>query len=136
MICALSSPPRGYRSAPPPEWSDLDVDPADLVVIVGGVQLGAVRLVTNPLRDGARQRAVGGGRAGAGMDHWPGQVGGRPHPRAGTTRRQAIWSTKNQLVERYHDGGCLTERVGIREFVDDGAIDPDHASPLLVSVFL
>lgn len=26
--------------------------------------------------------------------------------------------------------------MGIREFVDDGAIDPDHASPLLVSVFL
>ena len=30
----------------------------------------------------------------------------------------------------------MVERVGIREWVDDGAIDPDHASPLLVSVFL
>ena len=30
----------------------------------------------------------------------------------------------------------MVERCGIREFVDDGAIDPDHASPLLVSVFL
>ena len=39
-----------------------------------------------------------------------------------------------ELVERYHD--AVVERVGIREFVDDGAIDPDHASPLLVSVFL
>src|ERR1700752_3576481 len=39
-----------------------------------------------------------------------------------------------ELVERYHD--AVIERVGIREFVDDGAIDPDHASPLLVSVFL
>ncbi|WP_264991939.1 hypothetical protein, partial [Mycobacterium montefiorense] len=38
------------------------------------------------------------------------------------------------LVERYHD--TVVERCGIREFVDDGAIDPDHASPLLVSVFL
>src|SRR6202023_944257 len=39
-----------------------------------------------------------------------------------------------ELVERYHD--TVVERTGIREFVDDGAIDPDHASPLLVSVFL
>jgi len=30
----------GFRPAPPPAWSDLDVDPADLVVIVGGAELG------------------------------------------------------------------------------------------------
>ena len=28
------------RPAPPPEWADLDVDPADLVVIVGGAEIG------------------------------------------------------------------------------------------------
>src|SRR4029078_8488977 len=39
-IRALPSPPRGYKSAPPPAWDDLDVDPADLVVIVGGAELG------------------------------------------------------------------------------------------------
>src|SRR5206468_9085622 len=39
-IAALPSPPRGYTPAPPPEWADLDVDPADLVVIVGGAELG------------------------------------------------------------------------------------------------
>ena len=39
-IAALPSPPRGYRSAPPPAWADLDVDPDDLVVIVGGAELG------------------------------------------------------------------------------------------------
>ena len=39
-IAALPSPPRGYSPAPPPEWADLDVDPADLVVIVGGAELG------------------------------------------------------------------------------------------------
>src|SRR6201987_3083099 len=41
---------------------------------------------------------------------------------------------ESELVERYHD--TVVERCGIRQFVDDGAIDPDHASPLLVSVFL
>ena len=44
------------------------------------------------------------------------------------------WSTEAELAERYHD--TVVERCGIREFVDDGAIDPDHAAPLLVSVFL
>lgn len=39
-IAALPSPPRGFTPAPPPEWADLDVDPADLVVIVGGAELG------------------------------------------------------------------------------------------------
>src|SRR6202034_2467029 len=34
IIAALPSPPRGFTPAPPPEWADLDVDPADLVVIV------------------------------------------------------------------------------------------------------
>ena len=29
-IRALPSPPRGYKSAPPPQWDDLDVDPADV----------------------------------------------------------------------------------------------------------
>ena len=41
---------------------------------------------------------------------------------------------EGELVERYHD--AVIERVGIREFVDDGAIDADHSAPLLVSVFL
>ena len=40
VVAALPSPPRGFRPAPPPEWDDLDVDPADLVVIVGGAELG------------------------------------------------------------------------------------------------
>ena len=41
---------------------------------------------------------------------------------------------EGELVERYHD--AVIERVGIREFVADGAIDADHSAPLLVSVFL
>ena len=41
---------------------------------------------------------------------------------------------ESELIERYHD--TVVGRCGIREFVDDGAIGPDHASPLLVSVFL
>ena len=39
-IAALPSPPRSLTAAPVPDWDDLDVDPADLVVIVGGAELG------------------------------------------------------------------------------------------------
>ncbi len=39
-----------------------------------------VRLVADPLRDGGRQRAVGGRCARAGLDDRPGQVGRRSHP--------------------------------------------------------
>ena len=45
-----------------------------------------VRLVADPLRDGGRQRAVGGRRARAGLDHRPDQVGGRPE--AGLVRHR------------------------------------------------
>ena len=41
---------------------------------------------------------------------------------------------EGELVERYHD--AVIERVGIREFVSDGALSADHTAPLLVSVFL
>jgi len=39
-----------------------------------------------------------------------------------------------ELVERYHD--AVIERCGIREFVADGALQADHSTDLLVSVFL
>ena len=54
--------------------------------------------------------------------------------RVGTTPQSGDLVDEAELVERYHD--AVVERFGIREFVDDGAIDPDHASPLLVQVFL
>lgn len=39
-IAALPSPPRGHHGANTPDWPELDVDPADLVVIVGAAELG------------------------------------------------------------------------------------------------
>ncbi|EUA49813.1 putative 3-oxoacyl-(Acyl-carrier-protein) synthase [Mycobacterium xenopi 3993] len=33
-------PAAWVHPAPPPQWDDLDIDPADLVVIVGGAELG------------------------------------------------------------------------------------------------
>ncbi|MGH3266963.1 MAG: hypothetical protein ACRDNS_33845, partial [Trebonia sp.] len=132
-ISALPSPPRGYRPAPPPEWADLDVDPADLVVIVGGAELGPYGSSRTRF-----EMEVDNELSAAGVLElaWTtGLVRWEYDPQPGWYDTQSgELVDEAELVERYHD--TVVERCGIREFVDDGAIDPDHASPLLVSVFL
>jgi fatty acid synthase len=132
-IAALPSPPRGFTAAKPPAWNDLDVDPADLVVIVGGAELGPC--------GSSRTRyemEVDNELSAAGVLElaWTtGLIKWEDDPTPGwydTETGELV--DESELVERYHDE--VVERIGIREFVDDGAIDPDHAAPLLVSVFL
>jgi fatty acid synthase, bacteria type len=132
-IAALPSPPRGFTSAPPPAWDDLDLDPADMVVIVGGAELGPY--------GSSRTRfeiEVDNELSAAGVLElaWTtGLIKWEDDPKPGWYDTESgDLVDESELVERYHD--AVVERAGIREFVDDGAIDPDHASPLLVSVFL
>ncbi|HEV7422563.1 MAG TPA: fatty acid synthase subunit beta domain-containing protein, partial [Mycobacterium sp.] len=132
-IRALPSPPRGYSAAPPPAWDDLDVDPADLVVIVSGAELGPYGSSRTRF-----EMEVSGELSAAGVLElaWTtGLVKWEDDPKPGwydTDSGELV--DEGELVERYHD--VVVDRVGIREWVDDGAIDPDHAAPLLVSVFL
>ena len=132
-IAALPSPPRGHNPAPPPVFDDLDVDPADLVVIVGGAELGPLGSSRTRF-----EMEVAGELSAAGVLElaWTtGLIRWEDDPTPGwydTAGGDLV--DEAELVERYHD--AVVEKVGIREFVDDGAIDPDHASPLLVSVFL
>ncbi|MGA9679992.1 MAG: beta-ketoacyl synthase N-terminal-like domain-containing protein, partial [Mycobacterium sp.] len=132
-IAALPSPPRGYTPAPPPEWADLDVDPADLVVIVGGAEIGPYGSSRTRF-----EMEVDNELSAAGVLElaWTtGLIRWEDDPQPGWYDAQSgDLVDESELVERYHD--TVVERCGIREFVDDGAIDPDHASPLLVSVFL
>ncbi|CAN5795051.1 type I polyketide synthase [soil metagenome] len=132
-ISALPSPPRAHIPAPPPEWAPLDVDPADLVVIVGGAELGPYGSSRTRF-----EMEVEGELSAAGVLElaWTtGLIKWEDDPKPGwydTASGDLV--PESELVERYHD--AVVEKCGIREFVDDGAIDPDHASPLLVSVFL
>ena len=132
-IRALPSPPRGYVAAPPPAWADLDVDPADLVVIVSGAELGPYGSSRTRF-----EMEVDGELSAAGVLElaWTtGLVKWEDDPKPGwydTASGDLI--DEGELVERYHD--IVLERVGIREWVDDGAIEPDHSTPLLMSVFL
>ncbi|WP_285029856.1 type I polyketide synthase [Mycolicibacterium sp. lyk4-40-TYG-92] len=132
-ISALPSPPRGYRAAPAPEWADLDIDPADMVVLVSGAELGPYGSSRTRF-----EMEVSGELSAAGVLElaWTtGLVKWEDDPKPGwydTNTGELV--DESELIERYHD--VVLERVGIREWVDDGAIDPDHAAPLLVSVFL
>lgn len=132
-IAALPSPPRGYRPAPPPDWDDLAVDPADLVVIVGGAELGPYGSSRTRFEMEVENELSAAGVLElawtTGLIRWEED----PQPGWYDTQSGDLVD-ESELVERYHD--TVVERCGIREFVDDGAIDPDHASPLLVSVFL
>ncbi|OBG28343.1 type I polyketide synthase [Mycobacterium sp. 852002-51057_SCH5723018] len=132
-IAALPSPPRGYHPAPPPRWADLDVDPADLVVIVGGAELGPYGSSRTRFEIEVDNELSAAGVLElawtTGLIRWEDD----PQPGWYDTQSGELVD-EAELVERYHD--TVVERCGIREFVDDGSIDPDHASPLLVSVFL
>ncbi len=133
IIAALPSPPRGYTPAPPPPWAELDVDPADLVVIVGGAELGPYGSSRTRFEMEVDNELSAAGVLElawtTGLIKWEDD----PTPGWYDTETGDLVE-ESDLVERYHD--TVVERTGIREFVDDGAIDPDHASPLLVSVFL
>ena len=114
---------------PAPEWADLDVDPADLVVIVGGAELGPYGSSRTRF-----EMEVDNELSAAGVLElaWTtGLVKWEDDPKPGwydTASGELV--DEADIVERYHD--AVVERCGIREFVDDGAIDPDHSAPLLV----
>ncbi|HEX5255984.1 MAG TPA: beta-ketoacyl synthase N-terminal-like domain-containing protein, partial [Mycobacterium sp.] len=132
-IAALPAPPRGFTPAPPPQWADLDVEPADLVVIVGGAELGPYGSSRTRFEMETDNELSAAGVLElawtTGLIRWEDD----PQPGWYDTQSGDLVD-ESELVELYHD--TVVERCGIREFVDDGAIDPDHAAPLLVSVFL
>ncbi|BBY62201.1 type I polyketide synthase [Mycolicibacterium helvum] len=132
-IAALPSPPRGYAASTPPAWADLDVDPADLVVIVGGAELGPYGSSRTRF-----EMEVDNELSASGVLElaWTtGLIKWEDDPKPGwydTASGDLV--DEADLVERYHD--AVVERCGVREFVDDGAIGADHSPALLVSVFL
>ena len=132
-IAALPSPPRGQLGAPPPAWTDLDVDPADLVVIVGAAELGPYGSSRTRF-----EMEVGNELSAAGVLElaWTtGLLRWENDPKPGwydTAGGDLV--PEEEIVGRYHD--AVVERCGIREFVADGSLDADHSTELLVSVFL
>ena len=132
-IAALPSPPRGQRVSPVPAWPDLDVDPADLVVIVGGAEVGPYGSSRTRF-----EMEVSGELSAAGVLElaWTtGLIAWENDPKPGWYDvAGGDLVPEEEIVERYHDE--VVARCGIREFVADGALKADHCTELLVSVFL
>jgi fatty acid synthase len=132
-IAALPSPPRGQRGSVPPQWADLDVDPADLVVIVGAAEVGPYGSSRTRF-----EMEVSGELSAAGVLElaWTtGLVVWENDPKPGwydTATGELV--PEEEIAERFHD--AVLERCGIRELVADGAIKADRSADLLVSVFL
>ena len=132
-IAALPSPPRGHRASQPPVWADLDIDPAELVVIVGGAELGPYGSSRTRF-----EMEVENELSAAGVLElaWTtGLVTWESDPKPGWyDAASGDMIDETELVERFHD--AVIERCGIREFVADGSLKADHSTELLVSVFL
>ena len=132
-IAALPSPPRGHHPVAAPPWPDLDVDPAEMVVIVGGAELGPYGSSRTRF-----EMEVSGELSAAGVLElaWTtGLVRWENDPKPGWYDiASGDPVDEADLVDRYHD--AVIQRCGIREFVADGALKADHCTELLVSVFL
>ena len=132
-IAALPSPPRGHRGSPAPDWPDLDIDPADLVVIVGGAEVGPYGSSRTRF-----EMEVDNELSAAGVLElaWTtGLLTWEDDPRPGWyDAASGELVPEAEIADRYHD--AVIARCGIREFVADGALTADHSTSLLVSVFL
>src|SRR6202011_3084581 len=110
-IAALPSPPCGFTPAQPPEWDDLDVDPADLVVIVGGAELGPYGSSRTRFEMEVDNELSAAGVLElawtTGLIRWEDD----PQPGWYDTESGDLVD-EAELVERYHD--VVLERVGIR----------------------
>ncbi|WP_305091979.1 type I polyketide synthase [Prescottella sp. R16] len=130
-IAALPSPPRAV-DAPVPAWTELDVDPSELVVIVGAGELGPygssrtrfeMEVDEQLSAAGVLELAWNTGLVAWENDPTPGWYdveSGELVPEA-------------EIADRYHD--AVVERCGIRTYGDEGAM-VDNTAPLLTSVFI
>ncbi|MBT0568268.1 type I polyketide synthase [Williamsia sp. CHRR-6] len=130
-VAALPAPARP-AVATTPSWPTIDVDPADLVVIVGAGELGPY--------GSARTRfemEVDDTLSAAGVLElaWnTGLIVWEQTPKPGWYDAQSGDAVhESEIADRYHD--AVIERCGIRRFVDEGAM-VDTTAPLLTSVFL
>nr|WP_235174758.1 type I polyketide synthase [Tomitella biformata] len=131
-ISALPSPPGLNLATTTPEWAELSVNPEDLVVIVGAGELGPYGSARTRFEMEVNEELSA---AGVLELAWTtGMVTWEDSPSAGWYDVESgDLVPEAEIWERYHD--AVIERCGIREFVDEGALQGGTA-PLLTSVFL
>ena len=130
-IAALPAAPRA-EELPTPEWTALDIDPADLVVIVGAGELGPYGSARTRFEMEVDEELSAAGVLElawvTGLVEWENE----PEPGFYDAETGEL-VPESEIADRYHD--TVVERCGIRRYADDGAMI-DNTAPLLTSVFL
>ncbi|QBJ95111.1 DUF1729 domain-containing protein [Rhodococcus sp. ABRD24] len=131
-IAALPAPPRIVDALDAPSWPELDVDPADLVVIVGAGELGPYGSARTRFEMEVDEQLSAAGVLELAWN--TGLVAWENDPVAGWYDVESgELVPESEIAERYHD--AVVERCGIRTYGDEGAM-VDNTAPLLTSVFI
>lgn len=132
VIAALPAPPSQVEARVTPEWGNVDVDPADMVVIVGAGELGPYGSARTRFEMEVDEKLSA---AGVLELAWStGLVAWENDPTPGWYDVESgDLVPESEIAEKYHD--AVVARCGIRRYEDDGAMVANSA-PLLTSVFL
>ncbi|GAA4481694.1 type I polyketide synthase [Rhodococcus olei] len=131
-ISALPAPPRLVDELPAPAWPELDVNPADLVVIVGAGELGPYGSARTRFEMEVDEQLSAAGVLELAWN--TGLVGWEQDPEPGWYDAETgELVPEAEIADRYHD--TVVERCGIRRYGDEGAM-VDNTMPLMTSVFL
>ncbi|MCX5042880.1 DUF1729 domain-containing protein [Aldersonia sp. NBC_00410] len=131
-ILALPAPPTQVAAVAEYAWPELNIDPADMVVIVGAGELGPYGSARTRFEMEVDEQLSA---AGVLELAWStGLVTWENDPKAGWYDAESgDLVPEEEIAERYHDE--VVSRCGIRRYVDDGAM-VDNTAPLMTSVFL
>ncbi len=131
-ISALPAPPRIVDELPAPAWPELDVTPADLVVIVGAGELGPYGSARTRFEMEVDEQLSAAGVLELAWN--TGLIGWEQDPQPGWYDAESgELVPEEEIADRYHD--IVVERCGIRRYVDEGAM-VENTMPLMTSVFL
>lgn len=131
VIAALPAPPR-LTATTAPAWPSLDVDPKDLVVIVGAGELGPYGSARTRFEMEVDEQLSAAGVLELAWN--TGLIAWENDPKPGWYDIESgDLVPEEEIADKYHD--IVVEKCGIRTYADDGAM-VGNTAPLMTSVFL
>ncbi|WP_186630080.1 type I polyketide synthase [Rhodococcus sp. BP22] len=132
VIAALPAPPRLSTSTTAPAWPALDVDPKDLIVIVGAGELGPYGSARTRFEMEVDEELSAAGVLELAWN--TGLITWENDPKPGWYDIESgDLVPEAEIADKYHD--IVVEKCGIRTYVDDGAM-VGNTAPLMTSIFL
>ncbi|KAA0022850.1 type I polyketide synthase [Antrihabitans cavernicola] len=132
VIAALPPAPSQLQQSAAPKWGNVDVDPADMVVIVGAGELGPYGSARTRFEMEVDEKLSAAGVLELAWN--TGLVAWENDPTPGWYDIESgDLVPEAEIADKYHD--AVVARCGIRRYEDDGAM-VENTAPLLTSVFL